>query len=254
MTQDEMWLLKEKYHGEKSAEFFADCARINPLGSVGEPLAYVIGSIPFLNTTIFLDSHPLIPRTETEFWVEKAIAEMDTIAPLRILDLCAGSGCIGVAVLKAIPHACVDFVEIDTAHHPTIQKNILENSIDPTRAHIFGGSLFEQVSGTYDFILTNPPYVDEALGRVAPEVQRHEPALALYGGVHGINIISEIMKEATPFLTPTGILYIEHEPEQSASIASIASEYEFTSRSYFDQFAVLRYTRITRTISYSVTQ
>ncbi len=254
MTQDEMWLLKEKYHGEKSAEFFADCERLNPLVGVSEPLAYVIGSIPFLNTTIFLDSHPLIPRAETEFWVEKAIAEMNTVAPLRILDLCAGSGCIGVAVLKALPHACVDFVEIDTTHHTTIQKNILGNSIEPNRTHIFGGSLFEQVTGTYDFILTNPPYVDKALGRVAPEVLLYEPARALYGGIQGISIISKIIKEATPFLSPTGVLYIEHEPEQSAFIASIASEYKFTSHSYSDQFAVLRYTRITRTISYSVTQ
>ncbi len=97
MTQDEVWLLREKYQGVKTDAFFEDCARLKN----GEPLAYIIGSIPFLNTTIFLDAHPLIPRPETEFWVEKAIAHMNVRAPLRILDLCAGSGCIGVAVLTA---------------------------------------------------------------------------------------------------------------------------------------------------------
>ena len=103
MTQEQHWLLKEKYHGEKTDGFFADCKRL----ALGEPLAYLIGWTPFLNTKIWLDSHPLIPRPETEFWVERAITSMrenaqDTLGflaePAKVLDLCAGSGCIGVAM------------------------------------------------------------------------------------------------------------------------------------------------------------
>ena len=171
MTQDEAWLLKEKYHDEKSEAFLNDCNRLKN----GEPLAYVIGSIPFLSTTIFLDSHPLIPRTETEFWVEKIIAEMRSKKemPLRVLDLCAGSGCIGVAVLHTLPMVCVDFGEIDTDHHSTIRKNILENNIDPLRTNIFEGSLFDEITETYDYILSNPPYIDKSLVRVAPEGYTH---------------------------------------------------------------------------------
>ena len=68
MTSEEQWLLREKYQGEKTEAFFADCDRL----LAGEPLAYLIGHIPFLHCLISLDSHPLIPRTETEFWTEKA--------------------------------------------------------------------------------------------------------------------------------------------------------------------------------------
>ena len=93
------------------------------------PEAYKIGWVPFIHTDIYLDSRPLIPRTETEYWVNEAIQEIKksgVVAP-RILDLCAGSGCIGVAVLKEIPEALVDFAEIDPTHHETIRKNITEN-------------------------------------------------------------------------------------------------------------------------------
>ena len=91
--QAEDWLLKEKYKGVKSRAFLADCQELK----AGVPLAYVIGSIPFLDTKIYLDSKPLIPRPETEYWTEQAIKSIKTVASANVLDLCSGSVCIGVA-------------------------------------------------------------------------------------------------------------------------------------------------------------
>lgn len=240
MTRDEQWLLDEKYSGEKTEGFFADCKRLKS----GEPLAYLIGSIPFLHTTIFLDSHPLIPRTETEFWVERIISEIKTSTNYQpdILDLCAGSGCIGVAVLKELPNSHVDFVEIDTNHHATIQKNMLENSIDQTRTEIFGGNLFEEIHDTYDYILTNPPYIDPIKNSTDENVKKFEPSLALYAKESGTGIISNILEQAPKFLTQQGILVIEHDPLQSELIHTHAKPYGFACTTYLDQFGLKRYT------------
>ncbi len=245
MTQDEAWLLKEKHNGEKTEGFFADCDRLKN----GEPLAYVIDSIPFLTTTIFLDSHPLIPRTETEYWVEKTIQEIKNNknqTSVKILDLCAGSGCIGVSILKEIENAEVDFAEIETAHHATIRNNIIKNGINTSRTRIFGGNLFEQLSPAYDYILTNPPYIDPELDRTQSSVKEFEPQRALYGGKKGLELIQSIIEKASEFLTERGALYIEHEPEQSEEITVLAKSHGFVSTVYPDQFGTFRYTKLTR--------
>jgi len=246
MQNERLQFLIQTY-GEIVKGFLTDCARLNS----GEPLAYVIGSIPFLNTKIFLDSHPLIPRTETELWVEKVILEMQSARGLAsgrldVLDLCAGSGCIGVAVLSAVPMARVDFAEIDPCHHPTILKNILENNIDPSRARIFGGDLFTQCTTVYDYILTNPPYIDPTLNRTEHSVKKYEPSIALYGGENGMEIIERIIYESPKFLTKDGTLVIEHEPEQTSQIHELAKPRDFASRTFPDQYGVERYTHLIR--------
>ncbi len=291
LNQEERWLLEEKYSGEKSEAFFAALERLK----AGEPLAYLIGHTPFLGCRIYLDSHPLIPRPETEYWVEKAIAQIQSqndghpMSIIRVLDLCAGSGCVGVAVAKAVPMARVDFCEIDARHHPTITRNLRENGIDESRTRIFGGNLFENIliadpklaemdelqgagttakepyalygeesSGTrneedrhfrqfrYDFILTNPPYIDPVLDRADPSVKTHEPHLALYGGIGGLDIINDIVAQAPAFLNPGGQLWIEHEPEQAEAIQKSAEAFGFRATTHQDQYGLPRFSVLVR--------
>lgn len=239
MKKESDWLLRDKYNGVISEQFYSDLKRLEN----GEPLAYIIGWVPFLNIKIYLDSKPLIPRPETEYWASCAIEEIKTkkISKPRVLDLCAGSGCIGVAVLKEIPGATVDFVEIDPLHHTTIKKNVKENGIDVYRACILGGDLFENISSQYDVILSNPPYIDPKLSfRVEPGVANHEPEAALYGGEAGIEVLARILREAPQHLKTGGSLYIEHEPEQEEKLKKLNSGLV----SYPDQFGTIRYSRI----------
>src|SRR3989344_701262 len=213
-----------------------------------EPEAYKIGWVPFIHTKIWLDSRPLIPRTETEFWTERAIEEIKSIPNASVLDLCAGSGAIGVAVLKEIPEAKVDFIEKEVRHHATIEKNIKENEIDTNRARVFGGDLLENANGPYDVILSNPPYIDpKKLERVQDSVIEHEPREALMGGNAGIEIIKRILTDAPKHLASPGILYIEHEPEQAEEINKTVQSLLYSSyKSLPDQFGVIRYSRLVR--------
>ena len=251
LTRERAWLLSEKYHGVERPDFFDDLTRL----SRGEPLAYLIGHVPFLDTTIFLDSRPLIPRPETEYWAKHATKEINARAREKggnivVLDLCAGSGCIGVSVLRNAPKTRVDFCEIDTGLHPTIAKNLRANGISPARARVFGGDLFERIPrGTrYDFILANPPYLNLAqTRRVARSVRAHEPALALWGGTGGMEYLARILVDAPQYLGARGALYTEHEPEQCRAIHALAKTLPYAScETHQDQFGLVRYTRLPR--------
>jgi release factor glutamine methyltransferase len=245
-SQEMEWLLKDKYNGEKSVAFFADCKRL----VLGEPLAYLIGWVSFLDCKIWLDSRPLIPRPETEFWAEEAIKVIKggTTMPLgfgarslHVLDLCAGSGCIGAAVAKAIPEAYVDFSEIDEHHLTTIKKNIQENNIKKERSVVAHADLFNESTNTYDFILSNPPYIDEALERTEKSVKEYEPYVALFGGTEGMEIITKIIEQVPRHLNHGGQLWIEHEPEQSEAINSLSGYHSFSTTTHKDQYGVERY-------------
>jgi release factor glutamine methyltransferase len=244
-SQEVAWLLKEKYQGQKSEAFLTDVTKLE----AGVPLAYLIGYLPFLGNIIYLDSHPLIPRPETEFWVEhviKAIPQSDT--PLKVLDLCAGSGAIGIAVASSLKNCLVDFIEIDSNHLPTIAKNCILNQITRERVHIYSGDLFNTSSGTtlpkYNLILTNPPYIDKSLGRTELSVTQNEPEIALYGGKAGLEIITKIITEAAQHLLPDGQLWIEHEPEQSSAIKKLAEEHHFLAITFTDQYSTERFSQL----------
>lgn len=243
------FLLKEKYAGTKTPEYEADVARLD----AGEPLAYVIGFVPFLDCKIFLDSRPLIPRTETEFWVERVIREvlgarfqvLGGGETKKILDLFAGSGCIGVAILKHIPNAEVDFGEIDTRHFPTIEKNVRENGINEARTKIIHTDVWNGIDASYDFVFANPPYLAKSRQeRIEKSVLEHEPIEALFADEDGFSLIRKLIEGADAHLTPEGALYIEHEPEHTEILKKYAEECGFRAETKKDQYGVLRYSII----------
>ncbi len=240
MKTDEQFLLEEKYGGTLSPEYEHDRTRL----TAGEPLDYVIGWKPFLGTKIALTSRPLIPRPETEYWVECAISDMQerSDGKLSVLDLFAGSGAIGVAVLKNIPNAFVEFGEIDEHHFSTIRGNIIENGIDEDRTKITKTDVWSSMQGPYDFILTNPPYLsEERIERIEASVLAHEPARALFAEDGGFALIERLIAGAPVHLAKSGSLYIEHEPEHEERIHTAATEHGLLAESFRDQFGVVRF-------------
>ena len=239
--------MHEKYGGVLSPAFLVDARRLEQ----GEPLAYVIGWIPFLDCKIFLDSRPLIPRPETEYWVEKAIETIRSKNPARelhVLDLFAGSGCIGVAVLKHLPNAMVDFGEIDPLHFPTIEQNIRENVHRAESRTLFPygkivrTDVYSNIEKKYDVILANPPYISETrVDRVEGSVIKNEPRQALFADEEGFALIRKTIEGLPTHLKPGGFAIVEHEPEHAEALQKLAEGIGVTAHTEHDQFGILRY-------------
>lgn len=245
MNKNERWLLEEKYGGVATPLYEADKRRL----LADEPLAYVIGFQPFLGLKIYLDSHPLIPRPETEWWTDQMITTLtnrETIEgsfgerPTRLLDLCAGSGAIGCATLARLSGAHVYFGEINPAHETTILKNIRENWLDEARADVRIGDLFAPFSDMrFDRIAINPPYVPA--GRELPQsVAGHEPPLALYAGEDGLTVIRRISEELPRHLTEGGEAWIEVDSAHAETARELFAARGMSARTRTDQYGKSR--------------
>ena len=269
------WLRDEKYGGRITREAEKDIARLKK----GEHIDYVMGWVDFAGCKIDLSKRPLIPRPETEFWIEKVIEELrrqsspnqapyssppaggssprpnpmisralspSLSRPPRVLDIFAGSGCIGVAVLKHIPRAKVDFGEKDKELLKQIRINVKLNGIDSERYRVLQSDVFSNIKGKYDFILANPPYVAEARkAKVQKSVLDQEPKAAVFGGKDGLYYIRKFLRKAKGYLVPGGIVYLEFDSHQKGEIAKLvkaAGAKKVAARK--DQFGKWRYARI----------
>ncbi|MBI2463192.1 MAG: HemK family protein methyltransferase [Candidatus Spechtbacteria bacterium] len=257
--QEIAWLLNDKYGGislsEAKGRTLAAIEKDIALIKAGEPIDYVIGFSRFLDCKIDLSKKPLIPRTETEYWVEKAITEMEVRKlklnfkkievklQLECLDIFAGSGCIGVALLKNVEHAHVDFAEIDRRLIDQIKKNCEINNIAESRYNVIKSNIFAEVVSKYDYIFANPPYCAiKSIKRVQKSVLQYEPKSAVFGGDDGLAYIRPFIAQAKNFLKPGGRIYCEFDPAQRGSVERMAKQAGYSSCEFFtDQFGRWRY-------------
>ena len=205
------------------------------------PIDYKRGFKDFLGVKVGLSFRPLIPREETEDWVREAIKEIKG----ECLDLFAGSGCIGLSVLKNVPGTTCDFGDIDESFLEGIGKSAEDNGIAKERFNLIMTDIFSSISKKYDFILANPPYVaEDRIDEVGDDVKEFEPAVALYGGRDGMDLINRFLEDAGKHLKKKGVIYMEFDPWQKGKIEEIVkgrySRYEF----FKDKYDKYRYIRI----------
>jgi release factor glutamine methyltransferase len=229
-------LINDKYGGDSTFDMTKDIERL----SKGEPLAYVIGWVPFLGLKIFLSKDDssqntesrkmsLIPRPETEWWAEKLNIHLErkyTHAPFTILDLCSGSGAIGLSVLKKFPYAQVTFSDIEPTYSDLIKKNIVENKLDVERATILTSNLYDSFpeDARYDIIVSNPPYIPTTR-KLDASVTDYEPSEALWGGIDGLSLIGKIIINSRKRLSPQGELWIECDVNHSKKVLDLCMEH-----------------------------
>lgn len=175
-----------------------------------EPLAYIVGTREFWALDFEVTPAVLIPRPSTELIVEAILERFpDRHGELAIADVCTGCGCVAIAVARERPAAGLVATDISRDALTVAARNAARHGV-ADRIVFRHGDLLDAVDGVFDAVVANPPYVvDGARPGLQPEVRDHEPAVALFGGVDGLGIVTRLVEEAPAHLRPGGWLIFE---------------------------------------------
>lgn len=174
-----------------------------------EPLPYILNEAWFMQMPFYVDRRVLIPRSPIAQLIEQAFSPFLQAATVnRVLDLCTGSGCIGIACAYVFDQAQVDIADISDTALQVADINIKKHNLQD-QVSIIQSDLFEDITQQYDLIVSNPPYVDKSDLASMPAEYQHEPALALGSGDDGLDICKQILAQACDYLTEDGLLVVE---------------------------------------------
>jgi release factor glutamine methyltransferase len=209
-----------------------------------EPTRYLTGGCEFMSLAMKVTPACLIPRPETELLVEEVLrlagaprrpatavaaeaSSSQAPAPLSVIDLCTGCGCIAVSLAANLPHARVTATDISAEALEVARINAEAHGV-ADRMALLQGDLYEPLDAAdvqpADFLVANPPYVAEAdWAGLAPEIREHEPRTALVSGPAGTEVVARILKGAPAYLRPGGWLLVEIGSEQGGAVAGQAA-------------------------------
>ena len=170
------------------------------------PAAYITNEAWFAGLPFYVDQRVIIPRSPIAELIEQGCAPWLANPPLRILDLCCGSGCIGIAAASVFPDAQVVLADLSADALAVAQINIDQHGLGD-RVTTVESDLFAALAGqSFDLILTNPPYVPHDDVEALPEEFAHEPRMALESGADGLDHPRQIIQQARKFLNADGVL------------------------------------------------
>lgn len=186
------------------------------------PLQHILGKWEFMGREFFVSPECLIPRPDTEILVEKAISL--TKSGDKVIDLCTGSGCIGISIASYVKDIDLTLLDISSGALDMARKNAAHNGI---YARFILGDIRKDIpKEKFDIITANPPYIPSSdIGSLSPEVKR-EPVLALDGGDDGLDFVRCLLSDGISYLNEGGKMLIEFGYDQEKEIRLIASALE----------------------------
>lgn len=191
-----------------------------------EPAAYILGNANFMGIQVQVDGRVLIPRPETELLVEEALRELEPHRDINthLLDVGTGSGCIAIALARGLPKASVLAVDNSLGALKVAQVNLRQNKVSERVALLLSDgyeALPAEKTGSFDMIVSNPPYIASSeLTRLEPELS-FEPRQALDGGSDGLSIIRRLITGGPKFLRTNGVLMLEIGHDQGVEVKEL---------------------------------
>lgn len=213
-TKNEYFLRPEKEVLPQEKQLYRTLIRKR---SAHIPLQYLTGSQEFMGLSFFVDENVLIPRQDTEILVEEAIRALGS--GMRVLDVCTGSGCILLSLLKLCAGLEGTGTDLSEKALQVAGENARRLGVE---ASFVQGDLFEPVSGKYDCIVSNPPYIaSREVDALMEEVRDHEPRMALDGGEDGLYFYRKIAVQSPKYLNDRGRIFLEIGFDQGEAVAGL---------------------------------
>lgn len=187
-----------------------------------KPIQYITNSVNFYGIELYVDESVLIPRFETEELVENTIKLLkERFINPKVLDLCCGSGAIGITIKSKIPSSKVTMSDISPKAIEVSKRNSKTYNYD---IEIIESDLFEKINDKYDCIISNPPYIKEN-EEIEDIVKNNEPNIALYGGKDGLDYYERILKNIKYYLNDNFLIAFEIGATQKEDVINIANKY-----------------------------
>ena len=191
------------------------------------PLQYLFGECEFMGLSFHVDERVLVPRQDTECLAETVIRHISGKEDCRILDLCCGSGCIGLSIGHFCPHTDITLADASQGALEVAKENAEKLGI---HADLVQGDLFEHIQGRFDAIVSNPPYIpSEVIEGLMKEVREYEPRMALDGSRDGLLFYRRIIAQAGDYLKEKGMLFFEIGYDQGEQVCTMMKDAGYTN-------------------------
>ena len=189
----------------------------------GKPIQYITNNQEFMKLNFYVDKNVLIPQPDTEILVEKVLNMVDKNEKIKILDMCTGSGAIGVSLAYYLNKSQITLADISNEAIKVAKVNAKKNKVQE-RTKFIKTDMFENIKEKFDIIVSNPPYIKTNIIHTLEKQVQNEPHIALDGGEDGLEFYKILIEEAPKYLEKSGKLFLEIGYDQKQEVENLARQ------------------------------